>query len=376
MSPLSSHPSRRGPHRRLAAFLSLALALSLGLAAPARGWASSGKSPASGKSGEPATLSVGTVAYVEAAAWFARHGYRVVPQAPVEKGKSAAAPTASAESRLELTGAGGRIELKAGSREIEFQKLRVFLGEPVVWHRGAAYVSRIDLERFLAPMLRPSALAARPLKTIVIDAGHGGNDTGTRNAAKKLDEKTFTIDVARRLARLLAADGGRVILHTREDDRYVALPDRAAFANTAKADLFVSIHFNAVANNPSVRGTETYVLTPRHQRSTSSALPSADDKLEQPGNRFDAYNAVLGQRVHRELLARLGTEDRGYKRARFAVLRLVECPAVLVEAGYLSNDAEAALIATEAYRQRIAEGVHAAILGYEAATGGLKKPRT
>jgi N-acetylmuramoyl-L-alanine amidase len=77
--------------------------------------------------------------------------------------------------------------------------------------------------------------------------------------------------------------------------------------------------------------------------------------------------------MHRELLAGLKTEDRGFKRARFAVLRLVDCPAVLVEAGYLSNDTEAQMIATPAYRARIAEAIYSAIVAYDAtraAAGG------
>jgi N-acetylmuramoyl-L-alanine amidase len=204
------------------------------------------------------------------------------------------------------------------------------------------------------------------LRTIVIDPGHGGNDTGTQNKGGKLDEKVFTLDVAKRLQRLLGDSGWKVVL-TRDDDRFVSLPARAEIANKAKADLFISIHFNAVANNPSVKGTETYVLTPRFQRSTSSALPTPEDKVEQVGNRHDAWSAVLGAQMHRHLLGKLKTEDRGYKRARFAVLRLVDCPSVLVEAGYLSNGAEARKLASESYRGDIAEALATAIQGYAAA---------
>ncbi len=201
---------------------------------------------------------------------------------------------------------------------------------------------------------------------MVIDAGHGGVDTGTQNKAHRLDEKVFALDVALRLQALLGDERWRV-LQTRTEDRFVPLGERAEFANKEKADLFVSIHFNAVANNSTVRGTETYVLTPRFQRSTSSLTASAEDKVEQVGNRHDAWSAVLGHRMHRELLSRLKTDDRGLKRARFAVLRLVDCPAVLIEAGYLSNDDEARRIADEDYREEIARALHAAILAYDQA---------
>lgn len=356
--PAATSDSRRDPVFRIAVFFRRArrfapvcVAAWLGLlllaapradAAPAR--------PATPR--VPATIRVEGVAYTEARLWFARHGHRADYDAE--------------QRRLTFDGPGGRIVFTVDSREFRLHGLRVFLSEPAILVKGVMHLPDIDLERFIAPMLRPDRLPAQPLKTIVLDAGHGGTDGGTRNQSLNLNEKAFTLDVARRLRRLLGDDKWRVIF-TREDDRFVSLADRAEFANRAGADLFVSIHFNAVANNPAVRGTETYVLTPQHMRSTSSPKITPDDKQEQPGNRHDAWNAVLGHHMHRELIARLKTEDRGYKRARFAVLRLVDCPAVLVEAGYLSNEDEARLIATEAYRRKIAEALHTAILAYDAA---------
>lgn len=299
-----------------------------------------------------AVVKIGGVSYTEARAWFARLGYKAAYDAE--------------KKVLTFSSAAGRVVLEVDSREASLHGLRVFFGEPVVLRKGSIYVATIDLDRFLGPILRPSQLSPRPLRTIVIDPGHGGTDTGTQNKKGKLDEKTFTLDVAKRLQRLLADSGWKVVL-TRADDRFVALPARAEIANDAKADLFVSIHFNAVANNAAVRGTETYVLTPRFQRSTSSALSSPADKVEQVGNRHDPWSAVLGAQMHRQLLGKLKTEDRGYKHARFAVLRLVDCPGVLVEAGYLSNDAEARKLNTEAYRGDIAEALAAGIQGYAAA---------
>lgn len=298
------------------------------------------------------TIKVGAFSYTDARAWFGRLGYRAQP--------------GSDTRNLVMKGPGGTLRFEADTRECTIHGLRVFLGESALVARGSIFVPTVDLERFLTPMVRPTRLKSVPLRTIVIDAGHGGNDTGTRNQARKLDEKQFTLDVARRLEKLLGQERWRVLM-TRSDDRFVELPDRAEFANRAKADLFVSIHFNAVANNPGVRGTETYVLTPQFMRSTSSAKVGADDRVAQVGNAHDAWSAVLGYHMHRELLAELKTEDRGFKRARFAVLRLVNCPAVLIEAGYLSNDAEAQMIGTAAYRARIAEAVYSAILAYDAA---------
>lgn len=338
----------------LAALAFAALAPGDGLRAAGPG----GGRPAANRT--PPTFNLGGVAYTDVRAQFALIGYKAVYDA--------------AGGSLHLRGSdGNEVVFKVGSREAKLNGLRLFLGEPVLVHKGAPVAATIDLERFVLPILRPARITRKPVRTIVLDAGHGGNDSGTRNQARKLNEKTFTLDVAKRLQTLLA-DGSWQVLMTRTDDRFIELADRAAFANKAKADLFISIHFNAVAAGSDVRGTETYVLTPQFQRSTSSAKTGPQDKVAYPGNRHDTRNAVLGYHMHRQLLAKLKSEDRGYKRARFAVLRLVDCPGVLVEAGYLSNDAEAAKIANADYRGDIVEALYAAIQAYDASVGAPPGP--
>ncbi len=256
------------------------------------------------------------------------------------------------------------IELEADSREITYNGRRLFLGEGTLLREGRLWIDRIDAEKLLAPLLRPATYAAqaRPVRRIVIDAGHGGRDGGTGNTARKLQEKTFTLDVAERLRDLLAVQGFEVVM-TRTDDSYLGLAERALVGKTARADLFVSVHFNA-AGSAKVHGTETYICTPQHQRSTSSEKRDAADRTAEPGNTHDAWNAILGYEMHRALCAQLDSSDRGLKRARFAVLRLAECPAVLVEAAYLSNDREAQKIATAAYRAEIAQAIANGVIAY------------
>jgi N-acetylmuramoyl-L-alanine amidase len=94
-----------------------------------------------------------------------------------------------------------------------------------------------------------------------------------------------------------------------------------------------------------------------------------------PGNRHDPANVLLGYQVHRALLNSLKTSDRGFKRARFAVLRPLKCPGLLVEAAYLSNDTEARRVGTPAYRQQIAEAIAAGIRGYGETLTALRAPR-
>ena len=265
------------------------------------------------------------------------------------------------EKSMRLKNATTTFELSVNSVESSLNGLRLFLGEPVVLRDSKLFISRRDAEDFLGPMLTLNAGAGRsPVKTIVIDAGHGGNDPGNQNLRLKLNEKTFTLDVARRLEKLLKARGFKVVM-TRKRDRAVELDDRAAIANKAQADLFISIHFNAFSR-ASIEGTETYVMTPLHQRSSPQAeRDRAMVTTRYPANLYDRWNAVLGFQMHRAMMANLKSTDRGLKRFRYGVLRSVECPAVLVEAGFLSNDPEGRKISTAAYRQRIAESIAAGV---------------
>ena len=196
-----------------------------------------------------------------------------------------------------------------------------------------------------------------------MNAGHGGLNTGTQNKPFKLDEKVFALDVAIRLRALLLQQGYTVGM-SRTDDRFVELPRSAEIANKAGSDLFISIHFNAVAGPSTIRGAETYVMPPHYQRSTSSPKRDASDNVRNPGNRNDPWNALLGYPIHNQVIVSLHGEDRGFKRARFAVLRLVNSPGVLVEAGYLSNNDEARRIASPAYNAALAEALAQGVRAY------------
>lgn len=347
---------------RRAVLLGLAWALILACVGvlPSRAQGSSPSRPSPPKASAPAPTSPPAAGvrtflgatYLEATGWAARLGLKV---SWLERGR-----------RLQLFNQTTRIILEADRREVELDDLRVFLGEPIVESGGQLWLGTVDAATLLGAIVRPASIPGpRPaLRTICLDAGHGGTDTGTQNRRLKLDEKVLTLDVAQRVRRLLEAKGYRVVM-TRSDDRFVELEDRAAFANRAKADLFVSIHFNAFPQ-PGVTGTETYILTRRGQRSTGAAKRESSDQVGLPGHRADPWNAVLGHAIHRQLVGRLNTADRGLKFARFKVLTLVNCPGVLVESGYLSNEAEARRIATPAYRAEIAAGIVAGIESYAA----------
>lgn len=314
----------------------------------------------------PAGLRLGRIDYVGAsdvAAWLGLKLAWIEPQ-----------------KKLALTdGAGNRAEFTADGRDSQINGLRVFLGNPAVLRDGRLYLSRIDATRCLAPILRPGFGAASPAppRIIVLDPGHGGIDPGTENKAFGLREKVLTLEVAQRAQKLLVAAGYKVVLTRSGDEALSAnkmldLALRPDFARREKADLFVSIHFNASAKD--TRGTEVFTFAPRQQSSTDSwGLRQDDSEMEEaPGNKFDHWNVVLAAAMHRSLLQTLKTEDRGKKIAHWAVLRTLTCPGVLVEPAIITNESDARRCATPEFRQQIAEALAAGVRQYVATLDSLR----
>ena len=282
---------------------------------------------------------------------------------------------------MQFTDAPGRVRLRFEfrKREFEFDGIRVYLGEPTALSEGNLYVSKIDVIKTIVPLLNPAGHAGQlpgPPRLIVLDAGHGGIDSGARNLEMHLEEKNLTLDVVLRLRKLLERRGYRVIL-TRSDDTKLAaaqradLEQRAELATRAGADLFLSVHFNLAT--PTVAGTETYVMTPQYQASSGGGKDDVVDKPS-PGNRQDFANIVFGYQLHRSLLAGLNTADRGCRRGRLLVLCFAECPAALVEPAYLSNAAEALRLETPEFREQIAGALASGIEAYSAVLAGVRAP--
>lgn len=270
-----------------------------------------------------------------------------------------------------------RLVFEASQYDFYFDGLRIFLGARVLGEKKSLFLSKLDVIKIVAPLLGPAdhvdPAPVRPPKTIVLDPGHGGGDPGKENLALGLNEKTFTLDVALRLKKLLEAEGWRVLMTRKDDkvfsgDKKLDLQMRDEFTNREKADLFLSIHFNAVERNPQqVTGVETYVLPAQYMLSTLEEKKDDMTDVAYPGNRFDYANLMLGAELHRAVLGSLKTPDRGFKRGRLAVLRLLDCPGALVECAFLSNDAEARRIATPEFRQQIAIGLSEGLRSYAAA---------
>ena len=276
---------------------------------------------------------------------------------------------------------GVRFTFERDERDFRLDGARVFLGGLAYLSGNDLWVTKVDVIKTIAPLFAPAdhaALLPAAPQVIVLDPGHGGTDPGKQNLRLKLDEKEMTLDVALRLKKLLELRGYRVVMTRTTDTRFsnspnVDLPLRAEVANKAAADLFLSIHFNAVDRDPQrVSGVETYVLAPQGQASTQPEQDRTMITTQYPGNRQDTANALLGYSLHRQLVTDLKSSDRGYKRYRLAVLRPLTCPGVLVEAAYLSNDAEAKRVATPEFRQQIAEALAEGISNYAATLAALR----
>jgi N-acetylmuramoyl-L-alanine amidase len=229
-----------------------------------------------------------------------------------------------------------------------------------------------------------SATDAHALRLVVLDPGHGGrDDRGARHG--DLTEADLTLDIAQRVATVLerTLPDTRIML-TRRNDRAVSLEERVAFANSAGADLFVSIHLNGWDEPVEHGGVTTFVLDTANdeqeaalaarENGTSTVDVSAMQRLLASFHREGQVTASrsAAELVHasmlrsaREVLPDLG--DRGVKSAMFFVLVGARMPAILVEASFLTQPDEARALATEAYRQALARGIAEGIVSYGSA---------
>jgi N-acetylmuramoyl-L-alanine amidase len=253
---------------------------------------------------------------------------------------------------------------KANSVEFYINRLKFNLSYPIVEQDGRLWMSRMDLTKVLEPVLRPSKIkGAERIDTIVLDPGHGGHDKGAYSPYGY--EKDFSLDVCQR-ARMVLTQAGYKVVMTRNTDVFIPLHDRARYANQYSNALFISVHFNSGGTGT---GLETYTLAPRGVPSMMADGPRISDLDPCPGHVNDAENIALATATHAAMVMRSRMTDRGIKRARFVVIRDITIPGVLIEGGFLSNDYDARLIATPAYRQQMATSVAQAVQNYRRAVG-------
>jgi N-acetylmuramoyl-L-alanine amidase len=214
------------------------------------------------------------------------------------------------------------------------------------------------LLRPAAPLAQEPAIPA-PFTLVVLDPGHGGQDSGAMCAG--VLEKDLTLEIAQRVDRLLQAQGLATLL-TRVGDSYVSLADRAAVTNRARDCIFVSIHFNE-GNKKISGGVETYFA--EHQivpvAPAISWLPFLQTAAPASPN---TESQSLAGFIQEAMVARTQATDRGTKAGQFFVIANVRAPAVLVEGGFLTSKEEMAKLANGDYREQMAEAISDGILRY------------
>jgi N-acetylmuramoyl-L-alanine amidase len=221
---------------------------------------------------------------------------------------------------------------------------------------------------------------------IVVDAGHGGSDTGTVGR-RGVKEKDVVLDVALRLGKLLEKRLGAEVVYTREDDSFIPLEQRTAIANQARADLFISLHANS-SRNTSARGIETYYLNftsseealevaARENAVSEKGIHELQDLVEKITltDKIDESREFAAE-VQRALYSGLSKRtrrlrDRGVKKAPFVVLIGAEMPSILAEISFLSNPADEKNLNNAKYRQRIAEALSRGIEQYVQGLSGV-----
>lgn len=269
-------------------------------------------------------------------------------------------------------------------------------GRPVPQPRSADALSPAEADTVgvqanaaSAQRLPTSMVRALGLKInrIVIDAGHGGHDSGTLGPAG-LEEKDVVLDVALRLGSLLKQRLGADVIYTRTDDTFIPLETRTAIANQAQADLFISVHANS-SSDPETRGVETYYL---NFTSSADALEVAarensvsDESIHQLSDLVkkialqDKINESreFASDVEESLYSGLeqgnpGLKDRGVKKAPFVVLIGANMPSILAEISFLTNPEDAQELRRPAYRERIAEALYRGVARYVSSLNGVR----
>lgn len=239
-------------------------------------------------------------------------------------------------------------------------------------------------------LLNSSSSSINPefkVDVVVIDAGHGGKDSGTRG--KQILEKDVALKIALKVGHYIETNvPGVKVIYTRKTDTYISLDERANIANRAHADLFICIHANSMPGGRAI-GTETYVMGLHKdasnfevaKRENSVILMDADYKERYEGfdpdspesyilfsltqSAYQESSLLFAQKVEDQFRQRVGRHSRGVKQAGFVVLWRTTMPSVLIETGFLSHPTEEQFLAQERGQDLIASGIYRAFKEYK-----------
>jgi N-acetylmuramoyl-L-alanine amidase len=242
------------------------------------------------------------------------------------------------------------------------------------WRAAALLGAAVCLAGAGWAALRPTAAAVQ--KTIVIDPGHGGLDGGAKGKFGSL-EKDIDLAISQKLKVLIEQNQEYRVVLTRDKDLDASLENRVAVANNNDAFVFLSIHVNA-SFNKKAKGSETYFMSltatdeeSRRLAARENREAGLDEKVagadkdpvlfilwDTAQNNYITQSQQMALLIQAQLNGLLATENRGVKQANFVVLRGIHCPAVLVEAAFLSNPEEEQKLADEAFQDNVAQAIH------------------
>jgi N-acetylmuramoyl-L-alanine amidase len=228
------------------------------------------------------------------------------------------------------------------------------------------------------PSVTPARGQDPPL--VVIDPGHGGRDPGASGETTGIAEKDVTLELAKAIRAELAASGRVRVALTREDDRFIPLPDRYAIARRLDADLFISLHADAAPSNDAARGATVYTLSEVASDREAALLAQRENAADAMGGAALSSDANvnfilidLAQResmdisarfariLHREAAPLFPFQPNWHRFAAFVVLKAPTVPSVLLEAGYITNEEDARFLSSQQGRAEIATGLRRAI---------------
>lgn len=252
-----------------------------------------------------------------------------------------------------------QIVLQFDKRQASVNGTMIYLTCAPLVKKNQIYLAEKDFQLVIDPVIRNAPLNRHPVKTVLIDPGHGGKDEGAAGTGGVL-EKNVNLAIAYQLALRLSRMGCRVFM-TRIKDRYLTLQQRTDMCGKLKPDLFISIHCNSVASNPKANGIETYALTPQGAASTADSKKGTQSYS---GNAFDRNNYRLAFEVQKGLLAYTKAADRGVRHARFFVIKNSTCPAILIETGFLPHSSEGRQLNRKEYQDKLVSGIASGIAVY------------
>lgn len=254
------------------------------------------------------------------------------------------------------------LKAEIGSMDMLINNVKFVLSYPVAEIGSKVAFSRLDLCKLIDPVLRPSFITdAEPFDTVVLDAGHGGHDSGAKGVYGY--EKDFTLKMALVTKASLEKRGFRVVM-TRTTDEFISRTGRVAIANKTPNSIFISLHFNSAG--PAATGIETFALTPTGA-SASLERGGGFNASGLTGNRQDSENIALATAVHAKVVSTYKLIDRGIKRAQWTVLTGCTRPGILFEGGFVTNAGECRFIASDAYRRALADTIGDAVVNYRRA---------